>query len=269
MGLVAHERAAECHVLEEDTDLADAVPPRLRGEAFAECRTETLTLAPGRWEGIVGGWPEGWLGLLVLRGLLLRRVGVAGRFGAELLGPGDLLRPCRREENGLPPMLALSTSFHVIEPARMAVLDERFAASLGRYPQLGSRLVERALRRSRHLAVNMAIVHQARVDVRLKMLFWHLAGRWGRVRSGAVQLPLRLTHDVLADLTAARRPTVSSALTLLAREGHVRADTSGWLLLGDPPWELLELGGAPAIAAPLAEGRLRTRPSEPMRRGIL
>jgi hypothetical protein len=70
--------------------------------------------------------------------------------------------------------------------------------------------------------VTLAIVHQARVDVRLHMLFWHLAARWGRVRADGVALPLRLTHSVLAELVAARRPTVTSALTDLARRGLVR-----------------------------------------------
>ena len=61
----------------------------------------------------------------------------------------------------------------------------------------------------------MAIVHQARVDVRLHMLLWHLAARWGRVRSDGTVLRLRLTHAVLADLVAARRPTVTTALSEL------------------------------------------------------
>ncbi len=50
------------------------------------------------------------------------------------------------------------------------------------------------------------------------MLLWHLADRWGRVRSEGVVLPLRLTHSVLADLVAARRPTVTTSLSELARQ---------------------------------------------------
>jgi CRP/FNR family transcriptional regulator, cyclic AMP receptor protein len=129
------------------------------------------------------------------------------------------------------------------------VLDEACTERLARYPQLIGRLVGRALERSRNLTVNMAIVHQARVDVRLHMLFWHLAARWGRVGSDGVSLPLRLTHSVLADLVAARRPTVTSALSELARHGLVRAVDGGWLLSGDPPGELLELA---AVASDLA-----------------
>ena len=51
-------------------------------------------------------------------------------------------------------------------------------------------------------------------------------------------LPLRLTHSVLADLVAARRPTVTSALSDLSRRGLVRSMDEGWLLAGDPPAEV-------------------------------
>ena len=179
------------------------------------------------------------IGLLVLAGLLIRRVGIDGRSGAELLGAGDLLRPWQGEEEA--PTLPLTTGWRVIEPTRIALLDEPFAERAARYPPLIGRFVARALQRSRNLSVNMAIVHQARVDVRLHMLFWHLAGRWGRVRSDCVVLPLRLTHNVLADLTAARRPTVTSALSDLARRDLVKPVQEGWLLCGNPPGELLEL----------------------------
>ena len=88
----------------------------------------------------------------------------------------------------------------------------------------------------------MAIVHQPRVDVRLHMLFWQLADRWGRVRSDGISVPLRLTHTVLAELVAARRPTVTSALSELADRGVLRAVDGAWLLSGEPPGELLECG---------------------------
>jgi CRP-like cAMP-binding protein len=109
----------------------------------------------------------------------------------------------------------------------------------------------RAIQRSRNLAVNMAIVHQARVDVRLNMLLWHLAGRWGRVRSEGTVLRMRLTHAVLAELVAARRPTVTSALADLARSGLLRRGRAEWVLSGEPPRELGE-NGTPAAPARLA-----------------
>jgi len=204
----------------------------------------------GRWN-VPGhdGLRDG-IGLLVLEGLLLRRVGIDGRFGAEVLGVGDLLRPWQGEDART--TLALSTGWKVLEPLRLALLDEVAARRFADYPELTGRLVDRALERSRNLTINMAIVHQARVNVRLHMLFWHLADRWGRVRSEGVWLPLALTHTVLADLVAARRPTVTTALTELSRLGLVIPAGGGWLLSGEAPGELLELrmvGGAPPSAA--------------------
>ena len=67
------------------------------------------------------------------------------------------------------------------------------------------------------------------------MLLWDLAERWGRVRAGAVVLPLRLTHSLLAELVAARRPTVTTALAGLAHSGLVRTTRGGWVLFGQPP----------------------------------
>ena len=124
----------------------------------------------------------------------------------------------------------------------VAILDEQFARQLVHYPELVGRLVGRAIQRSRHLAVNMAIVHQARVDVRLHMLIWHLAGRWGRVRSDGTMLRVRLTHAVLADLVAARRPTVTSALSdLSTRAVWCGSSTTAGCSSGEAPGELLDM----------------------------
>jgi len=229
-----------CRVLDEDRDLAEAVPADSREQAVRECLAREVSIPAGRWQSTQTALlPGKGIGLLVLSGLLIRRVGIDARFGAELLGEGDLLRPWQGEDE--PPTLPVTTGWRVLEPTRMAVLDEAFARRMARYPPLSGRIVGRALKRSRELAVNMAIVHQARVDVRLHMLFWHLAARWGRVRSDGVSLPLRLTHNVLADLAAARRPTVTTALSELANRDLVHAVDGGWLLFGEPPGELLEL----------------------------
>lgn len=235
-----------CRVLEEDPDLAEAVPATQRESAIRDCLAHCLSIPAGRWlaesqTNLVGEA----IGLLMLGGLLIRRVAVDGRFGAELLGAGDLLRPWQGEED--PPTLQVTTGWRVIEPARMAILDEPFARRAARYPTLTGRLVGRAMQRSRNLAVNMAIVHQTRVDIRLQMLLWHLARRWGRVRTDGVLLPVPLTHALLADLTASRRPTVTGALTELAREQRVQQTSEGWLLHGQPPGELFDPSTQPAI----------------------
>jgi CRP/FNR family transcriptional regulator, cyclic AMP receptor protein len=229
-----------CHVLIEDPDLAEAVPAERREQATNELTARVLRVPAGPWPSEPRATGPGEIGLLVFKGLMLRRVGIDGRYGAELLGECDVLRPGHGEDAGSP-TLSTTTGWSVIEPARIALLDDEFARRLVRYPELVGRLVGRAVQRCRHLAVNMAIVHQARVDVRLHMLFWHLAGRWGRVRSDGTLLPVRLTHSVLADLVAARRPTVTSALSDLTRRGFVRLVDDGWLLAGEPPGELLDV----------------------------
>ncbi len=198
-----------------------------------------MSLARGRWDGQLTDMTPDGIGLLVLRGLLIRRVGVGGGFGAELLGQGDLLRPWQGE--GAQSSLSPTTGWHVLEATRIAVLDKRAAARLARYPELTGRLVAKALERSRNLATAMAIAHHARIELRLHMLFWHLADRWGRVRRDGVSVPLRLTHSILADLVSARRPSVSTCLGELSRRGVIQRDGREWLLRGDPPVELLQL----------------------------
>lgn len=231
-----------CRVLSEDSELAEAIPGPLRLQAIEDCVAPVRSVARGRWhpEVHVGDWVgPGGIGLLIMEGLIVRRVGVDDRYGAELLGEGDLLRPWQGEEPSS--SLSRTTGWRVLEPTRLAVLDETAARCMAGYPQLTGALVGRAVERSRSLAINMAIIHQARVNIRLLMLLWHLADRWGRVRAEGVVLPLHLTHSVLADLVAARRPTVTTSLTELGRQGLVEALDRGWLLRGDPPGELLEL----------------------------
>jgi len=225
-----------CHVLREDPELADAIPVDRREQAIVDCTAPELRIQPGPWGGRGSLGFRGGIGVLVLRGLMIRRVGIEGRFGAEVIGEGDLLRPA---EESVSPMLPLTTEWSIVLPTRVAALDRGFEQRVAQYPELAHALVSRAIQRSKNLAVNMAIVHQARVDVRLHMLLWHLAGRWGRVRSDGTVLRLRLTHTVLADLVAARRPTVTTALSELSRRGLLRTDGENWVLSGEAPNELL------------------------------
>ena len=225
-----------CHVLREDPELADVIPPERREQAIEQCTAPELSLGPGRWRGRGSLGFRGGIGVLVLEGVMIRRVGIEGRFGAELIGEGDLLRP---NEESISPLLPLTTDWSIILPTRVAVLDLEFEQHLAQYPELGRCLIARALQRSKNLSVNMAIVHQARVDVRLHMLLWHLAARWGRVRSDGTVLRLRLTHAVLADLVAARRPTVTTALSDLTRRGLIKTDGENWVLSGEAPADLL------------------------------
>lgn len=227
-------------VLVRDPDLAGTLDGERLRRAERDLVAATMVAFEGPWD------PEeqsetvrGGVGLLLLEGLVVRRVGRTGRYGAELLGPGDLMRPWQHDGEDV--SLPFDTSFRVIDQALLAMLDARFAARAAPYPEVSSALIGRAMQRSRTLVVNMAIAHYPRIDRRLLMLLWHLADRWGRVTPEGIRVPLRLTHQILADLVASRRPSVTSGLQRLAQEGLLSKLGDNWLLHGEPPSELYEI----------------------------
>jgi CRP-like cAMP-binding protein len=232
---------ATVHVLEEDPDLAEHLGGHRLLAARRDCVAHSLRVTSGRWnpQDEIGDIRYG-IGLLILDGLFVRRVGMGGRFGAEILGEGDLLRPWQIDEQGT--TLPRTGAWRVLRTGRVAVLDAEFAFRAGRYPEVISTLFARAIRRSRHMAVNMAIIHQPRIDLRLHMFFWCLADRFGKVGPDGIHVPVRLTHAMLGELIAARRPTVTKALGELADRGLVTWSGEDWLLNGSPPTELEEIG---------------------------
>ncbi|HWD64247.1 MAG TPA: helix-turn-helix domain-containing protein [Solirubrobacteraceae bacterium] len=234
------ERSAftRVHLLREDPDLGAAISPGELNWATEHCVVPAVTLPRGTWSS-QEQMLSGGIGYIVLDGLLLRRVGIDGRFGGELLGEGDLLRPWQGENDAS--NLSPTTGWKVITRSRLAVLDERSTARLARYPALFGAITGRALDRARRLALMMAIVHHPRIEIRLHMLFWLLADRWGRVGRDGVTLPLSLSHSLLADLIAAQRPSVTGALGKLYERGLVTPADRGWLLTSGPPGEFLEI----------------------------
>jgi CRP/FNR family cyclic AMP-dependent transcriptional regulator len=219
-------------VLIEDPDLGEGLSGARLREAERTCLARVVRVPRGPWWPVSRGL-EGGFGLLVLEGLLSRRVGRGGRFGAELLGPGDLLRPWDRPfEHAVVPFTA---EWRIIQPVRLAILDRRFALSAAPYPEIAVQLIRRTLLRSRRLAATMAVVHAPKVEARVHTLLWILAERWGKVRPDGVALSLPLTHALLADMVAASRPAVSAAVSALTKRGHLRRDRDLWLLRGGPP----------------------------------
>lgn len=227
-------------LLEEDPDLYEAVPAAELPRALEMCLAPVTTVRTGTWKAEQVEAGKGGIGILILSGMVLRRLGVGGRFGAELLGAGDLLRPTDASDSSI----STTTAWRVIGQMQLAVLTAGAAERLAHFPTTSGALVAKALGRSRRLIVMMAIVHHPRVEVRVHMLLWHLADRWGRVRGEGVVLPLRLSHSELADLTASQRPSVTGALRRLYEKGLVRQLDEGWLLCGEPPAEVVEAHAA-------------------------
>jgi CRP/FNR family transcriptional regulator, cyclic AMP receptor protein len=220
-------------LLDVEPELGEGLNPQEREAAGRVLEVPTRALASGPWkpsEAFAGAVPV--VGLLILEGILTRDVAFAGRTTTELLGAGDLLRPW--DDDVQLDALPFTASWHVHEPATLAVLDTRVAMAAGRWPSIATALGARHVRRTRSLAVQRAIAQMPRVEDRLLVMLWALAERWGRVGPQGVRLPLNLPHRTLATLVGARRPSVTTALTGLSRGGLVERTTDGWLLHGDP-----------------------------------
>lgn len=221
-------------VLVEDVELGEELSAARLQLAERACLARLVLVDRGPWREprTTAALRQGF-GLLLLSGLLSRRVGLGGRFGAELLGPGDLLRPW--DDPSEHAAMPFATDWRAIQPVRLAVLDSNFAARAGPYPEISAKLISRAVMRARRFAATMAIVHEPRIRARVQMLLWTLAERWGKVRPDGVALALPLTHALLADMIAASRPAVTDAISALSEGGSLQRDRDLWLLRGGPP----------------------------------
>lgn len=215
--------------------LIDADPElfeRLNGSTplpAAQALTVTVARVPeGRWR-VARDAADERLGLLVLDGLLARTLTFAGQRRTELIGPGDVIRPWNPGDELA--SVPFDVEWDVLEPARLAELDDAFVRSACRLPQVLSELVVRSVRRSQRIALQLAIADLRRVDERLLALFGHLGDRWGRVTADGIHVPVRLTHALIAQLIGAQRPTVTTGLGELSRDGRlIRRPDRTWLL---------------------------------------
>jgi CRP/FNR family transcriptional regulator, cyclic AMP receptor protein len=221
-------------LLDLDPDLGQMLEGDRLAAARRELRVAIHTLEAGPWEvdKLSGASPD-HIGLLVVDGVLAREVLVSDTVSTQLLGPGDVVRPWRLADGES--LLRHGVRWNVLSRSRIALLDRRFAAQLVGFPEVNAAIIDRVNERALRLAVTQAISQLNRVDRRLLALFWHLAERWGRMTKDGVALPMTLSHRMLGQLIGARRPTVSTALGELAREGEIlRRDDGTWLLTGAP-----------------------------------
>jgi hypothetical protein len=225
-------------LVDADPDLADLLEPEQLPRARAEARAHVHSLSAGVWDARDAHMAETHHhGFLIADGLLSRNVEVLGRSCVELVGPGDVMRPWSWDDAGS--HVQAEVGWIVLEPTRLAVLDDALVRSIMPWPQLGLELFNRGTRRAHHLAVALAIAHHQRVDDRLLLSLWHLAERWGRVHPDGIVLPLPLGHQRLAELVGASRPTVTTALGELSAAGRIsRRDDGDWVLHGAPPESL-------------------------------
>ena len=248
------------YLLDADGELAEEFDVRARIAARQLATARVLQLAVGACD--LAPWFEAsgnGLGLLVVDGLLALEIRVGGRTAAELVGPGDLLQPLGPAADQL---VARTCGWRALRPTKLAVLDGDFAERVRPFPQIVRILTRRACRRPLELDVLRAITSQPRLEVRLVLLLWHLAARWGRVEPDGVRLSLPLTHRLLGQLVAAERPSISHALKRLAQAGLVTGPTDDLHLHGTLEHQLQALAERePAlIERPVAHSQRARRP---------
>ena len=188
----------------------------------------SVSLRPGLFDphalGTDGIPPQGFL---VIHGLVVRDVHIAGGVASDLLGPGDILSIAEADDVLVPVRTRWTSCSH----ARVALIDDGALDVLERTPAIAGRLLLRAARQVNRLASLRGVSQLPRVEQRLLALFWLLAERWGRVTAEGVVVPIAVTHETLGRMVGARRPTVSLALKELAHDGSVERRTDGsWIL---------------------------------------
>lgn len=228
-------------ILDADRSLAAGLSEQELAAARRYAVAEVIELSRGRYAPRELFDGEGLLGLLMIKGLMIRQVAVADRHCGELVGPGAVLRPW--DDFGEEAPLPFEISWRVIRDAQLARLDRRFLTTIVHWPVLIEAFTARATERAHTLAFNVAIHCLRHVHLRLLVLLWHLADRFGRVTAEGTHVPLPLSHSDLAELVGAARPSVSVALKELADQGLAwRHEADGtWMLSRQPPGELRDM----------------------------
>src|SRR5690242_10073286 len=144
--------------------LAEADPDLLRGldevaaeQARAVALVDLISFdAGGVWEPSIEA-SRALYGLFVVDGLLSRGVVIEGRRAAELLGPGDVLRPFTSES--VDPSVAFTIDWEVLQPTTLALLDRGFAEAVAPWPEISAALMDRMVGRAHALAFHLAVSH--------------------------------------------------------------------------------------------------------------
>jgi CRP/FNR family cyclic AMP-dependent transcriptional regulator len=214
-------------LLLEDPDLADSIPPGDRDRATYALRVDVLHLPAGRVDVAALDLPSSTFALLITGGVITADVLVGDRVMNQLFIDGDVLL------TGSPSPTTPSSSRElvVIDDAHAAVLDRRFMLGAARWPALMGAVMSRLADQQHRLAVHGAICQLPHSEQRTMAILCHLASRIGTVTRDGVLLRRPLSHQQIADLIGARRPTVSLALRSLQNHGMVRRrDDGSWLL---------------------------------------
>jgi CRP/FNR family cyclic AMP-dependent transcriptional regulator len=257
--MAARADATLMRLLDVEPELASRLREDDRAEARQQLVVRVQTLPTGGDVSALGDARDHPFGLIVVDGVLLQDVHLAGRSSVQLLGRGDVLMPRQAASD-----LGSALRWTAATQTTLAVLDDRVQAPLALWPGLAIGLMERAAQQLVRAAAHAAVLQLPRVEDRLEATFWDLADRWGRVTPSGIHLPLKLTHDVLARLVGGARPTISLALAALTdRSVVIRRPDGSWLLVADRPPALVPEADAVPLSAALIPMTPPAPPSTP------
>ena len=216
--------ASTASLLELDSELGRDLDPGGRTAARRALIVRTIALQRGTWCDDLQS--ERLTALLIAEGAVIRRVFAGRARSAEVLAPGDLVRPWQED-----PASFVESEYLALKPTVVAVLDRHARDALGRWPALIEALIERGIRRARSLGTQAALDNCVRIERRVLLCLWHLAERCGTKTEAGIVVPIPLTHQHLADMVRAQRPSVTTALSRLGESGTVtRTHDGGWIL---------------------------------------
>jgi CRP/FNR family cyclic AMP-dependent transcriptional regulator len=234
-------------VLEVDPDLGAGIEPADWHVAVGMAVAPEFAFERGPWEFSPPPDPGGF-GALIIEGVILIRIDVGGRSHIEMLGEGDMASPWvgTGPELSTPSVVTAS----VVSRARVALLDRRFALRTARWPEIHAAVVQRCIIRARRLSLQSAINALPRIEERVEATLWALAYRFGRVTPDGILMNLPISHSQLADIVAAQRPSVSTAVVRLEDQGRLeRVQRRTWLLRGGAPETLTSLARQSGLEA--------------------
>ena len=219
------------HLLDVDPDLARDLDRAHEVEARERIVARAEVIDAGTRRGRWGPRDSrGCAAFMIVEGLVLREVHLGRGRSAELLGQSDLIRPWNFDGAVALPVPA-TVEWTILLPSRVALVDVGVLQRAQPWPAITAALIARGVFRAQTLATHQAIDQLSRIDHRLVLLFWHLAERWGRVTPEGVVVKLPLTHEVLARIVGARRPSVTTAIGDLTERGLLsRRSDRAWVI---------------------------------------
>ena len=232
-------------MLDVDRELAADIAPNERARAIQASRAPVRALALGEWQ-FEPSLETTSLGAVILVGMVVLRMDLAGYRHLEVLGKGDVLNPWRLPTDT---PLEEQVGVSVVQSGYVALLDRRFALQMTPWPEVFAALMRRQVMRTRRMMLQACILSCSRVDERLELLLWRLADQFGVMTREGLHVRLPFTHLQLAEMIAARRSTVTLAVSRLVAEDRLRCPRRNEWLLPHQQLERLSDLGLPSARA--------------------